>query len=166
MTYSSLKTVQSSYSRNKTPQAAMAESHKVGCRWESGCAGTQGSLLFCLPCGSRTWCRHWGKQLSWFVPVCLSPQCVIIVVVGCLLEGLALPRRSNADITLALQDILVCVSYLCSHLSCFVQGFRWLPLLFAFSGCEFSGHGFLWCLCSARDVMTANEDNESLITLG
>lgn len=41
-----------------------------------------------------------------------------------------------------------------------------LPLLFAFSGCEFSGHGFLWCLCSAQDVMAANTAKESLITLG
>lgn len=78
MTYSSLKVVQRSCSRRKTPQAAMAGSHKVGCRWESSCAGTQDSLLLCLPCGSRTWCDDLAVRKAGFLIcpcLCVTAVC-------------------------------------------------------------------------------------------
>lgn len=83
MTYSSLKMVQSSCSRGKTPQAAMAGSHKVGCRWESSCAGTQGSLLLCLPCGSRTWCDASALGKAGFL-IC---SCLCVTAVCCHICG-------------------------------------------------------------------------------
>lgn len=57
----------------------------------------------------------------------------------CLAEGSALQQRSDTDLCPRLQDILVLVPYLCSHLGCSSQCFPWLPFLFAFPGREFSG---------------------------
>lgn len=71
--------------------------------------------------------------------LCVSPQCAIVFVTRCLAKGSALCRRSDADLHPALRGILVFVPYLCSHLGCSSQCFPWLPLLFAFSGREFSG---------------------------
>lgn len=56
----------------------MAGSHKVGCRWESSCTGTQGSLLLCLHCGSRTWCdaSALGKADFLICPrLCVTAAC-------------------------------------------------------------------------------------------
>lgn len=72
--------------------------------------------------------RHWGYAGFLIFPcLCVTAVCDLFVM-WCLLEGSALHRRSNADVTLALQDILVCVPYLCSHLSCFVQDFPFVCL--------------------------------------